>query len=409
MTEEEIERRLRASLAAMDNGRETSESKSAPARHEASADEIAKKLARDMNAAADEKKPTPPTQPAEDEHITSNKETVTSKPETVTSKTDTVTTEETPMPVVDETKKTEAPKKIEPLKPLKPAEPLKPVEPAEKTEKIEKVDRAEPPRPIEPAPKKQLTPMADKSKRSKQNKKEDGDRPSALKILRDGIIDNNPVFVQLLGMCSTLATTTSVKNALGMGLATSAVLICSNIMISLLRRIIPKEVRIAAYVVIISGFVTAVELLMKAYLYDLYEALGIFIPLIVVNCIILARAEAFASKNGVAASALDGVASGAGYTLALFLTASVREILGSGSWMGINILGSGYPPAVIFVLPAGAFLTIGFLLAVVQKFRNTSEDRARMRRLSDISVNTKGKPAADMSDDMDELEEGISK
>lgn len=400
MTEEEIERRLRASLAAMDNGRETSESKSAPARHEASADEIAKKLARDMNAAADEKKPTPPAQPAEGEHITSNKEIVTSKPETVTSKTDTVTTEETPMPVVDDTKKTEAPKKIE---------PLKPVEPVEKTEKIEKVDRADPPRPIEQAPKKQLTPMADKPKKSKQNKKEAGDRPSALKILRDGIIDNNPVFVQLLGMCSTLATTTSVKNALGMGFATSAVLICSNIMISLLRRIIPKEVRIAAYVVIISGFVTAVELLMKAYLYDLYEALGIFIPLIVVNCIILARAEAFASKNGVAASALDGVASGAGYTLALFLTASVREILGSGSWMGINILGSGYPPAVIFVLPAGAFLTIGFLLAVVQKFRNTSEDRARMRRLSDISVNTKGKPAADMSDDMDELEEGISK
>lgn len=393
MTEEEIERRLRASLAAMDNGRETSESKSTPARHEASADEIAKKLARDMNAAADEKKPAPPAQPAEDEHITSNKENVTSKP-------DTVTTEETPVHVVDETEKTEAPKKTE---------PLKPVEPAEKTEKIEKVEQAEPVKTIEPAPKKQPTPMADKPKRSKQNKKEDGDRPSALKILRDGIIDNNPVFVQLLGMCSTLATTTSVKNALGMGLATSAVLICSNIMISLLRRIIPKEVRIAAYVVIISGFVTAVELLMKAYLYDLYEALGIFIPLIVVNCIILARAEAFASKNGVAASALDGVASGAGYTLALFLTASVREILGSGSWMGINILGSGYPPAVIFVLPAGAFLTIGFLLAVVQKFRNTSEDRARMRRLSDISVNTKGKPAADMSDDMDELEEGISK
>ncbi len=400
MTEEEIERRLRASLAAMDNGRETSESKSTPARHEASADEIAKKLARDMNAAADEKKPTPPTQPAEDEHITSNQENVTSKPETVTSKTDTVTTEETPVHVVDETEKTEAPKKTE---------PLKPVEKTEKIEKIEKVEKAEPVKTIEPAPKKQLTSMADKPKKLKQNKKEAGDRPSALKILRDGIIDNNPVFVQLLGMCSTLATTTSVKNALGMGLATSAVLICSNIMISLLRRIIPKEVRIAAYVVIISGFVTAVELLMKAYLYDLYEALGIFIPLIVVNCIILARAEAFASKNGVAASALDGVASGAGYTLALFLTASVREILGSGSWMGINILGSGYPPAVIFVLPAGAFLTIGFLLAVVQKFRNTSEDRARMRRLSDISVNTKGKPAADMSDDMDELEEGISK
>lgn len=406
MTEEEIERRLRASLAAMDNGRETDERKITAARHEASADEIAKKLAEDINAAADEKKPAPPAQPTEGEYITSKKETVTSKKETETTEESLAPAKEGSAADVDETEKTEAYKKVEKIEKI------------EKTEKIEQVERAEPGKTIEPARKKQPTQMVDKpkkdeaEKRSKKNKKADGDedRPSALKILRDGIVDNNPVFVQLLGMCSTLATTTSVKNALGMGLATSAVLICSNIMISLLRRIIPKEVRIAAYVVIISGFVTAVELLMKAYLYDLYEALGIFIPLIVVNCIILARAEAFASKNGVAASALDGVASGAGYTLALFLTASVREILGSGSWMGINILGSGYPPAVIFVLPAGAFLTIGFLLAVVQKFRNTSEDRARTRRLSDISVNTKGMPAADPADDMtDELEEGISK
>lgn len=145
------------------------------------------------------------------------------------------------------------------------------------------------------------------------------------KLLRDGIIDNNPVLVQLLGMCSTLATTTSVKNALGMGVATSAVLICSNIMISLLRRLIPKEVRIAAYVVIISGFVTAVELLMKAYLPDLYNSLGIFIPLIVVNCIILARAESFASKNRVLPSLIDAIGMGLGYTMALLLLASVRE------------------------------------------------------------------------------------
>lgn len=216
---------------------------------------------------------------------------------------------------------------------------------------------------------------------------------SALKILRDGVLDNNPVLVQLLGMCSTLATTTSVKNALGMGLATSAVLICSNIMISLLRRVIPKEVRIAAYVVIISGFVTAVELLMKAYLPELYDALGIFIPLIVVNCIILARAEAFASKNRVLPSALDGIATGIGYTFALLLISSIREILGSGTFCGHAVFGEGYSPAVIFVLPAGAFLTLGFILAVVQKFRNTSEDRARLRRLSDISENTKERSA----------------
>ena len=165
---------------------------------------------------------------------------------------------------------------------------------------------------------------------------------NALKILRDGVLDNNPVLVQLLGMCSTLATTTSVKNALGMGLATSAVLICSNIMISLLRRVIPKEVRIAAYVVIISGFVTAVELLMKAYLPELYDALGIFIPLIVVNCIILARAEAFASKNRVLPSALDGIATGIGYTFALLLISSIREILGSGTFCGHTVFGDGY-------------------------------------------------------------------
>lgn len=210
------------------------------------------------------------------------------------------------------------------------------------------------------------------------------------KLLRDGIIDNNPVLVQLLGMCSTLATTTSVKNALGMGVATSAVLICSNIMISLLRRLIHKEVRIAAYVVIISGFVTAVELLMKAYLPDLYNSLGIFIPLIVVNCIILARAESFASKNRVLPSLIDAIGMGLGYTMALLLLTSVREILGAGTFCGYPVFGEGYSPAVIFILPAGAFLTLGFILAVVQKLRNSADDRARLRRLSDIGGKTGG-------------------
>ena len=203
--------------------------------------------------------------------------------------------------------------------------------------------------------------------------------------LKNGILDQNPVLVQLLGMCPTLATTTTVENALGMGLAATAVLICSNIFISLLRKFIPKQVRIAAYIVIISGFVTAVELLMRAYFFSLYQSLGLFIPLIVVNCIILARAEAFASKNPVLPSAVDGLAMGLGFTFALFLLASVREILGMGSWLGIKLL----PEALnmtIFILPCGAFLTLGILIAVVQKIRNTREDKARLRALNDAAV-----------------------
>ena len=203
--------------------------------------------------------------------------------------------------------------------------------------------------------------------------------------LKNGILDQNPVLVQLLGMCPTLATTTTVENALGMGLAATAVLICSNIFISLLRKFIPKQVRIAAYIVIISGFVTAVELLMRAYFFSLYQSLGLFIPLIVVNCIILARAEAFASKNPVLPSAVDGLAMGLGFTFALFLLASVREILGMGSWLGIKLL----PEALnmtIFILPCGAFLTLGILIAVVQKIRNTREDKARLRALNNAAV-----------------------
>ena len=196
--------------------------------------------------------------------------------------------------------------------------------------------------------------------------------------LKNGILDQNPVLVQLLGMCPTLAVTTTVENAIGMGLAATAVLICSNIFISLLRKFIPSQVRIAAYIVIISGFVTAVELLMRAYFFSLYQSLGLFIPLIVVNCIILARAEAFASKNGVLPSAVDGLAMGLGFTFALVLLASVREILGVGTWLGIRIL----PEALgmtIFILPCGAFLTLGCLIAVVQKMRNTSEDKAKLK------------------------------
>ena len=201
-----------------------------------------------------------------------------------------------------------------------------------------------------------------------------------LASLKNGLFDNNPTLVQLLGMCPTLAVTTSLKNAVGMGAAATAVLICSNAIISLCRKFIPRQVRIAAYIVIISGFVTAVELLMKAYFFELYGALGLFIPLIVVNCIILARAEAFASKNPVLPSVLDGFSMGLGFTLALCVIAFFRELLGSGTLFGFTVLGSWYNPAIIFILPSGAFLTLGFIIAGVQKIRNTKADKARLAR-----------------------------
>lgn len=216
-----------------------------------------------------------------------------------------------------------------------------------------------------------------------------------LKQMKEGILDQNPTLVQLLGMCPTLATTTSVENAFGMGMAATVVLIFSNIFISLLRKFIPKQVRIAAYIVIISGFVTAVELLMQAYFYSLYQSLGLFIPLIVVNCIILARAEAFASKNPVLPSAVDGLAMGLGFTFALVILGTVREILGGGTWLGFRVLPASYPDMVIFLLPAGAFLTLGFVIAAVQKIRNTVADRARLK----AALEKKAAPATDAKED----------
>ena len=202
------------------------------------------------------------------------------------------------------------------------------------------------------------------------------------KQLREGLVTNNPIFVQFLGMCSALAITTSVTNAIGMGLSVTAVLICSNLLISLLRRVIMPQVRIAAFIVIISGFVTAVELLIKAYLPSLDKSLGLFIPLIVVNCIIPARAESFASKNGPIASVFDGFAMGLGYTAAITVTAAVRELLGTGKILaaadgsgGIAILGSWYSPANIFILPPGAFLTLAFLVALFQKLISVSAEK----------------------------------
>ena len=222
-----------------------------------------------------------------------------------------------------------------------------------------------------------------------------------LKQLKEGVLDQNPTLVQLLGMCPTLATTTSVENAFGMGMAATAVLICSNIFISLCRKFIPKQVRIAAYIVIISGFVTAVELLMQAYFYSLYQSLGLFIPLIVVNCIILARAEAFASKNPVLPSAMDGLSMGLGFTFALCVLGTIREILGNGTWLGFKILPDVYPKMTIFLLPAGAFLTLGFVVAAAQKIRNSAEDRARAK-----AARLKNTPAEETPANNDNGEEG---
>ncbi len=186
-----------------------------------------------------------------------------------------------------------------------------------------------------------------------------------LKFFTDGLIKNNPTFVLVLGMCPTLATTTSAANGLGMGVATLFVLVMSNVVISLLKNIIPDKVRIPAYIVVISSFVTVVELLMKAYVQDLYNTLGVFIPLIVVNCIILGRAEAFASKHGVWESALDGLGIGLGFTGALTLIGIVRELLGAGEIFGLDIWqGDG---ALIFILSPGAFFVLGYLMIIFRK------------------------------------------
>ncbi len=184
------------------------------------------------------------------------------------------------------------------------------------------------------------------------------------KNLMNGLFKENPIFFQLLGMCPTLAVTTSATNGMGMGLATTAVLVCSNTVISIFRNLIPSKIRIPAFIVVIASFVTIVGLVMEGFVPALYNALGLFIPLIVVNCIILARAEAYASKNGVLNSAIDGIGMGLGFTWALVLLGSVRELLGAGSIFGINIMGAAYKPALIMILPPGAFLALGMLLAI---------------------------------------------
>ena len=195
------------------------------------------------------------------------------------------------------------------------------------------------------------------------------------KQLKEGLITQNPVLVQLLGMCSTLAITTSISNGLGMGVSVLIILTASNVVISALKKIIPNEVRIACYIVVIAGFVTCVDLLLQAFVPAIAKSLGVFIPLIVVNCIILARAEGFSSKNGIAASAVDGICQGIGYTLVLLVLSAFRELLGAGTLMGIQIMPASYTPALMMVLPVGGFLSLGALIALMQWALNRSKEK----------------------------------
>ena len=205
------------------------------------------------------------------------------------------------------------------------------------------------------------------------------------KQFSEGLLSKNPVLAQLLGLCSTLAITTSLFNGLGMGLAVTVILICSNVLISALRKVIPNQIRIAAYIVIIAGFVTMVDLLLQAFLPDLAESLGVFIPLIVVNCVVLGRAEAFASKNGVLASAVDGICQGIGYTVALVVMCVIRELLGSGTF-GAGVLGENGAGIQIFpadyaalqmIMPVGGFLTLGFVVAGFQWLNRKVENKKK--------------------------------
>ena len=207
------------------------------------------------------------------------------------------------------------------------------------------------------------------------------------KQFNEGLLTKNPVTVQLLGMCSTLAITTSLFNGIGMGLAVTIITICSNVLISALRKVIPNQIRIAAYITIIAGFVTVVDLLLQAFIPALSASLGVFIPLIVVNCMVLGRAEAFASKNGVLASAVDGLCQGIGYTVALVITCVIRELLGSGTFGG-GLLGPGGAgiqiipqpfPAMQVVMPVGGFLVLGFVIAGSQKLMTTLEKKNKKK------------------------------
>lgn len=200
------------------------------------------------------------------------------------------------------------------------------------------------------------------------------EKKSLGKTFTNGLIKENPVMVLLLGMCATLAVSTSVINAVGMGLCTTAVLVCSNVVISAMRKIIPNKIRIASFIVVIAAFVTIVEMLLDAFLPSLSSALGVFLPLIVVNCIILGRAEGFASKNGIAASFCDGLGMGLGFTLTLLLMGIIREFIGSGSLLGHQIYSSDY--SIMFIaMPCGGFLTLGCIIAAIQYLQRRKEGK----------------------------------
>lgn len=199
------------------------------------------------------------------------------------------------------------------------------------------------------------------------------------KIFFNGIITENPTFRLVLGMCPTLAVTTSVLNGLGMGLATAFVLVCSNLVISLLRNFIPSKVRIPAFIVVIASFVTIVQLVLNAFLPDLASSLGLFIPLIVVNCIIFARAEAFASKNGPLASMTDGLGMGLGFTVSLTLISAVRELIGSGTLLGFPVLGANYPGVLLFVLAPGGYITLGLVMVAFNTVMGRIDKRHRAK------------------------------
>ena len=199
------------------------------------------------------------------------------------------------------------------------------------------------------------------------------------KIFFNGIITENPTFRLVLGMCPTLAVTTSVLNGLGMGLATAFVLVCSNLVLSLLRNFIPSKVRIPAFIVVIASFVTIVQLVLNAFLPDLASSLGLFIPLIVVNCIIFARAEAFASKNGPLASMTDGLGMGLGFTVSLTLISAVRELIGSGTLLGFPVLGANYPGVLLFVLAPGGYITLGLVMVAFNTVMGRIDKRRRTK------------------------------
>ena len=188
-----------------------------------------------------------------------------------------------------------------------------------------------------------------------------------LKILKNGIIDENPVLVQVVGLCSVLAVSTTAMNSLAMGVAVIAVLLGSNTVISLMKNFVPDKIRIPIYIVVIATFVSVVQMVLRAYLPDIYDSLGIFIPLIVVNCLILARAESFASKNGVISSIIDGIGQGLGFTLAIGILGILREVLGAGTLFGMELFGNGFEPAAVFVAAPGAFILLGIMAAVFNK------------------------------------------